>query len=222
MLSRDAIVAAALAVLDERGVEGLNMRAVAERLGTGPASLYAHVDGKDELLALMIDQVAAEIPLPRVGAGPWQDQLKDVIRAIRRLFAAHRDLAHANLGTIPVEPNALALMDALMGVLRHAGLPDHVIAYTVDILPLYATATAYEESLQREGAAEYIAELRQYFAALPPDRFPNFVALAGPLTSGAGDERFEFGLDALVRGIEAMGNVARRSAGRPSAERDEP
>jgi AcrR family transcriptional regulator len=207
MLSREAIVDAALAVLDERGVEGLNMRAVAERLGTGPASLYAHVDGKDELLALMIDRVAAEIPLPRVGAGPWQDQLKDVIRAIRRLFAAHRDLAHANLGTIPVEPNALTLMDALMGVLRDAGLPDDVIAYTVDILPLYATATAYEESLYAgKGVeeAEYIGELRAYFKSLPADRFPNFVALAEPLTSGAGDARFEFGLDALVRGIESM------------------
>jgi hypothetical protein len=40
---------------------------------------------------------------------------------------------------------------------------------------------------------------------LPPDRFPNVVALAIPLTSGAeNDERFEFGLEVLVRGLAAM------------------
>jgi ABC-type uncharacterized transport system permease subunit len=47
--------------------------------------------------------------------------------------------------------------------------------------------------------------VRQYFASLPPDRFPNVVALAGPLTAGTeGDERFEFGLEVLVRGIAAI------------------
>ena len=59
------------------------MRAVADRLGTGPASLYAHVESKEELLALLIDRTAGEIPVPVVGAGPWQDQIKDLIRGIR-------------------------------------------------------------------------------------------------------------------------------------------
>jgi hypothetical protein len=46
--------------------------------------------------------------------------------------------------------------------------------------------------------------MRTYFASLPADRFPNIVALAGPLTEGAGDDRFEFGLEVLVRGIAAI------------------
>jgi AcrR family transcriptional regulator len=208
-LSQEAIVDAALAVLDERGVAALSMRAVADRLGTGPASLYAHVENKEEMLGLLIDRVALTIPRPVVGAAPWQDQLKDVIRNIRASFAAHRDLAQANLGTIPTGPNALALMDAMMGVLRDAGIPGQIIAYAVDILPLYATATAYEESLHaaKDDAAtveEFVAQLQGFFKALPADRFPNFVALAEELTAGAGDERFEFGLEALVRGIESM------------------
>jgi AcrR family transcriptional regulator len=206
-LSQEAIVDAALAVLDERGVSALSMRAVADRLGTGPASLYAHVESKEELLGLLIDRAAAEIPIPVVGAAPWQDQLKDVIRAIRRALAAHRDLAQANLGTIPTGEHALRLTDGVMGVLRAAGIPDQVIAYAVDILPLYATATAYEESLRAakdDPESDFIAELQAFFRALPADRFPNFVALAEPLTTGGGDERFEFGLDALVRGIESM------------------
>ena len=46
-LSREAIVEAALAVLDAEGLEGVSMRRVAQRLGTGPASLYQHVSNKD-------------------------------------------------------------------------------------------------------------------------------------------------------------------------------
>ena len=208
-LTREAIVDAALSVLDEGGVDGMNMRAVAERLGTGPASLYAHVSGKDELLSLLIERVCGDIPVPEIGKAPWQDQVKDVIRGMRRVLAEHRDLARASLGNIPTGPNALRLINGTLGVMRDAGLPEQVIAFAADILPLYATATAYEESLYSakelpDAGAEYIAELRRYFSSLPADRFPHIVALAGPLTSGEGDDRFEFGLDALVRGIASM------------------
>lgn len=209
-LTREAVVDAAIEVLDEGGIDGMNMRAVAERLGTGPASLYAHVSGKDELLSLIIEKLCGDIPLPEIGAAPWQDQLKDAIRAMRQMFSDHRDLARASLGNIPTGPNALRLINAVLGVLRDAGLPDQVIAYAVDILPLYATATAYEESLYMakdlpdEGEA-FIAEMRRYFSSLPADRFPHVVALAVPLTTNdSPDARFEFGLDALVRGIETM------------------
>jgi hypothetical protein len=89
----------------------------------------------------------------------------------------------------------------LIGLMRAAGLPDRVIAFAVDLLPLYVVAICYEESLSRsesspEEFAQFVAELRNYFASLPAERFPN-IALAGPLTDGdpMGDERFEFGLE---------------------------
>jgi hypothetical protein len=46
-----------------------------------------------------------------------------------------------------------------------------------------------------------LAELREYWRALPADRFPQISAMAIALTSGDGDERFDFGLDILIRGI---------------------
>jgi AcrR family transcriptional regulator len=55
------IVAAAIDVLDEAGVAGLSMRRVAQRLGTGAASLYAHVSGRDELLELVFDQLVGQL-----------------------------------------------------------------------------------------------------------------------------------------------------------------
>ena len=95
-------------MLDEGGVDGLNMRAVAERLGTGPASLYAHFAGKDELLAAMIDRLAADLPVARRSAtARGRTSSRTRCAAIRRALGAHRDLARASLGTIPTGPNAL-------------------------------------------------------------------------------------------------------------------
>jgi AcrR family transcriptional regulator len=212
VLTREAIVDAAMELLDAGGLGELNMRAVADKLGTGPASLYAHVSGKEELLGLLIDRVSGEVKTPVIGAAPWQDQIKDMIRDVRGRLAAHRDLAHAALGVVPSGPNALVLIEAMLGVMRESGLPDQTISYAVDILALYANATAYEESLraEQEEAGEdregdWIAEMRAYFTSLPADRFPNLKAMAVPLTTtGAPDARFEFGLEALVRGIESM------------------
>jgi len=51
------------------------------------------------------------------------------------------------------------------------------------------------------GATAFKEELQQFFAGLSPDRFPHLVDMAGPLGTGDRDERFEFGLDLLVRGI---------------------
>lgn len=190
----------------------MTMRTVAHLLGTGAASLYAHVSSKEDLLELVIERVIGEIEF---GGEPdperWQEQVKDGLRAIRRMWSRHGDLARASFARIPMGENALRGSEQMIAVLRAGGLPDHIIAYACDLLPLYTMAVAYEESIYAsestspEDMREFVASMRAYFAALPPDRFPNVVALAGPLTAGAeGDERFEFGLEVLMRGLAAM------------------
>ena len=108
-----------------------------------------------------------------------------------------------------------------------------MIAYACDLLPLYVTAVAYEESLYAgenvtpEEMAEYVAEHAHATSRrCPPERFPNVVALAAALTAGTGDERFEFGLEVLVRGLAAMASRRRVSwivdvlAGSPTRQPD--
>lgn len=189
------------------------MRTVAHSLGTGAASLYAHVAGKEELLELVIEQVIGEIPF---GGEPdperWQEQVKETLRAMRAVFSRHRDLARASFARIPLGENALRGSEWMIRVLRAGGLPDQVIAFACDLLPLYAMAVAYEESLYQteantpEQVGAYLDQMRTYFSSLPRDRFPHVVALAGALTAGdrEGGERFEFGLEVLVRGLAAM------------------
>jgi AcrR family transcriptional regulator len=216
-LSRQAIVDAAVRVLDAEGLDAMTMRRVGQELDTGGASLYGHVANKEELLELVIDRVIGELVLPAAPeGGRWEEQVKEVVRSMRAVLAGHRDVARACLARIPVGPNALRGSEALIGVMRAGGLPDQVIAYACDLLPLYATSTAYEESLYanlglgQERFSDYIGELREYFAALPVERFPNVASLATELTAGSGgDERFEFGLEVLVRGLGTLAAGAR-------------
>ncbi len=210
-LTRDAIAAAALEIIDAEGLDAVTMRRVAQTLGTGAASLYAHVAGKEELIELVVERVIGSVAIPeQPDPEHWQEEVKDGLRVMRAAIASHRDLARAIFARIPLGENALAGSEWMIRTLRAGGLPDQVVAYACDLLPLYVTAVAYEQSLYAgenvtpEVMGEFVANMRNYFESLPADRFPNTVALAAQLTSGDGDERFEFGLEVLVRGLAAM------------------
>ena len=79
-------MAAAIEVLDEAGVVGLSMRRVADQLGTGAASLYAHVSGKDELLELVFDELVGQVPLPEPDPTIWREQVRQMLRDLRAVL----------------------------------------------------------------------------------------------------------------------------------------
>ncbi|NGN64836.1 TetR/AcrR family transcriptional regulator [Streptomyces sp. A7024] len=211
-LNQSAILDAAMRIVDAEGIDALSMRRVAQALDTGPASLYAHVRNKEELLQLLLDRAQEGIPRPEPDPDRWQDQIKEVLRAARAQLAAHRDLARA-ADQVPLGANSLINTETMLAVLRAGGLPPQAIAYAVDTLALYVVATVVEDAArdQRMGhvaepersklRTEYTGKVRDYFASLPEPDFPNTRALASELTRDVGDERFEFGLDLLVSGL---------------------
>jgi AcrR family transcriptional regulator len=208
-LSRDAIVHAALRVMDREGSAGLSMRRVAEELGTGPASLYWHVANKDALINLIIDQVASEVPLPEPDPDRWQEQLKDWMLGVRQVFGRHPGVAALTLGRVPTGPNVVRWAEWILALLRGAGIPDRIAAFAGDLIGLYLGATGYEAAMppmtsptgEPLSLEERVAMIRGYFASLPADQFPNVVATVDDLVGGGPDERFELGLDVILRGL---------------------
>src|SRR4051794_2930622 len=186
-LSRETIADVAMRVLDAEGLDAVTMRRVAQELGTGPASLYAHVTSKDELYAILVDRAVGELEPPEP-TGDWQEDVKAWGRAMREAFVRHRDLGRANMGTIPTGPNSLRIADQFLGILRGAGLPDQVCAWAIDLLGLYTTAIAVEDGMVggpwEEDPEAYHEQIQATFAELPADRYPNMAALAGVLTAG--------------------------------------
>jgi AcrR family transcriptional regulator len=208
-LSRDAIVDAAITVLDAEGLDGLSMRRIAQELNTGPASLYAHVSNRDELEELVFDRIMGEVPVPEPDPERWQEQLKQLMRDLVAALDRHPGSARLAMGRIPFTPNALVREEATLALMRCGGLPERTVALGIDLLFLYATAAAFEESVSAkdwatpEAAGERLAQMRGYLESLPVDRFPNLVSMVGPLLSADGSERFEFGLDTLIQGLAA-------------------
>jgi AcrR family transcriptional regulator len=217
-LSREVIVDAAMAIVDEEGLDGLSMRRLADRLGTGPASLYAHVTGKDELLDLLYDEVVGTIPLPVPDPARWREQATQLWSDCRDALARAGDIARYSLGRVPMGPNALRLSELTMALLRMGGVPDQAVAWAVDVVGMFVTANAVEDAvtadLARQGRdpQEYYDQVHRYFAGLPADRFPVTAMLVPQLMAGTGDERFRFGLDLLVGGLAALATEARRPA----------
>jgi AcrR family transcriptional regulator len=209
-LSVESIVAAAIEVLDESGVAGLSMRRVAERLGTGAASLYAYVSGREELLALVFDELIGRVALPEPDPKRWREQVHQALGDLLEILTAHRDAALAGLGRIPTSPKALLGADTLAAVLRAGGLSDRTVALGLDQLLLYVCACAFERGLfehsgmSQEEIDEYFAEVNRFYAALPAARFPVLASIGDEMAAYDGEERFRFGLDVLLAGLEAV------------------
>ena len=208
-LDRDRVVRVALELLDEVGLEGLSMRRLADRLGVKAASVYWHVRDKEELLDLVFDRVIGEIEVPEPEPSRWRGQVAEVARDMRRVTNRHRDIARVQLGRFPIGPNALTFSEGLHAILRAGGLPDRTSAYAGQLLPLYVSAFALEEgsglrspSGEEASPEDVLDAIRGYLGSLPAERFPNLVALAGDITGGDPDERFEFGLELLLDGLE--------------------
>jgi AcrR family transcriptional regulator len=202
-------VTAALQVIDAEGVEAMSMRRVAQELGTGPASLYAHVAGREEMIALVLDRVLSGVECPAPDPRRWREQIKDVMRASRRALVAHGDLARLlpEIGLLSGE-SVTVISEGMLAILAAAGLPKQVCAYAVDAMSLYVTGIAAEDAGRahqaRSGAGpETAARMADFLAALPPERFPTLTGMAAELARDVGDERFEFGLDLMVTGLAA-------------------
>jgi AcrR family transcriptional regulator len=214
-LSVEAIVAAAIEVLDETGIGGLSMRRVADHLGTGAASLYAHVSGRDELLRLVFDELVGQVPLPEPDPERWREQVFESMNGLREVLTRHRDAALAGLG-IPTTPNVLAGAEAISRLMRVGGLTDRVIALALDQLSLLVQATAYEDGLMEhsgmtpEEIDRYYEDAHDFYSRLPASRFPTLASIVPEMTGPDGEERFRFGVESMIAGFEALSEAEKR------------
>src|SRR3984893_16268885 len=95
-VTADDVVAAAIDIVDREGVDALTIRRVAEACGLSPMGLYRHVRDKDDLLDRVVDAVVGPglADLQDLQAsGPWDQQVADLFRNLRRLLLDHPGVA---------------------------------------------------------------------------------------------------------------------------------
>ncbi|MDQ7904172.1 TetR/AcrR family transcriptional regulator C-terminal domain-containing protein [Phytohabitans sp. ZYX-F-186] len=196
-LTRERIVQAAVALLDEQGTEGLTVRRLAQRLGVTSTALYWHVKTKDDVLDLAVDHVFDEVEIPDAGAG-WRDNVYELTARWRAVMLRH-PWAPSLIGRPMLGPNVLARTEFLQSALVRGGLTGVHLAVVTRLLANYVIGAALTEATWRQAAdPEARTAARQHIAANPA-AYPTLVA-SGHLDDGrwSDDDLFERGVDAIL------------------------
>jgi AcrR family transcriptional regulator len=199
-LSRDLVVDTALELLTRDGLEGMSLRKVAASVDTGAASLYVYVKDLHELEALVLDRALSRVRTGLARRKPWRERLHAVLGSYARVLLGNPGLAQLAMRTIAAGPNALRLVETLLEILEHAGVDEATAAWAVDLLLLYVTAIAAEQS-QRNQEVDPMGTIASVIGEVSEADYPRLHRARKALLAGGGKERFTWALDVLIAGL---------------------
>lgn len=200
-LSLERILAAALAIVDEAGLEALTMRRLAERLDTVHTSLYRHVATRDELLVLLMDHVMGFVRIPPDAVG-WRARGEGHARAFRRTMLEHPNIVPL-LGTGQLlGPNAMRGREYGVTTLLLEGAPAEVAVQAYLLVAHYTIGALLLETGRAARTETQRAAMTRLFAGLPGDRYPTVSANADWINQPDSDAEFDFGLATILDGVD--------------------
>ena len=202
LLDRERIATTALEIVDERG--DFSVPQVAKRLGAQTGSVYHHVDGRDGIVELLRERVAAAIDPATLDLRPWDTALEAWSRSYRAAFAAH-PRAIPLLMTSPVRaPRVLEQYERAVALLLDAGFDP------ADVMPLL---TALENLVL--GSALDLAAPETMWELTPSAPTPRLAQALSAVSEGRADRAFEVGLTGVMNHAREL--RARRGRGQGAA-----
>lgn len=188
------MIRAGLDLLDEKGLDAVSTRAVADRLGVRINTVQWHVKTKARMLELMADAVIGEIPLADLPAAP-DERARELTRRYRRALLSHRDGAALVVGTYAAEPHTLRFAEALVEALLKCGPGDREAAWTTWAVIYFTLGlTQEEQAVGQRPLGDILA------GAISEAAYPSLHRVAGHLAPTSFDERFESGVAAILAG----------------------
>src|SRR5262252_6923352 len=198
-LNRERILAAALELVDEQGIDALSMRKLGQTLGCEAMSLYNHVSNKDDLLDGILDLVLAEMPPPEVDGGLAAIRTSSL--AAHEALTRHPWAAGQLTASGRIRPARIEFMDALLGALRNAGFSAETTYHAYHVLDAHIVGFSLWASTHGK-MPEHIEDARAWFEEMiPVATFPYLHEHGlqhledGPLHEVSA---FEFALDLLL------------------------
>jgi AcrR family transcriptional regulator len=199
-LTTAAIVDAAFTVLDAAGIDGLTLRAVADRLGVKAPAIYWHVRDKQA----MLDEMGTRVWRSIAGASrwtladDWRAALGAYARAARRALLAHRDGARVFSGTFLTDPEVLRSQEAGLAWMQDQGFSVAATTDAVSALTSFVIGHCIEEQARAQAPDD------RYSIAVRDERVdaaehPRVAASGKIMTEG--DAWFERMLDMVLNGI---------------------
>lgn len=184
MLNKEAVLDAAIRLIERDGVDGLTMRALGAELGVEAMALYYYFRKKDELYDAIVDRLALEVEVPEAGSTAWPEAATRLVRSFRELGRRYPHSTDLLLRRSYARGEAARKSEAAVAHTIAAGV-DHSTA-----LLIYRALSAYA------------------WGTLLEDR-----RAQSPLSTGNRDQEFEFGLDALIQGLKQVVHAPAPKAG---------
>jgi len=174
---REEILDAALAIADERGLEAVSMRALADQVGVTPMALYRHVKDKAALLDGMVGRLLSAL-LPSDGAEDqaWYERLNALAHACRAVTQRHPWAAHLLFSRPAVTPDAVRAVDIIFTALIEAGVPESEVPRLERLISTFVIGFAASEASGRFAPGPLDPRARR--GRLPDSELPGHSRLA--------------------------------------------
>ena len=214
-LSRERVLEGAVALADERGLDALSMRNLAETLDVEAMSLYYHVANKEALLdgvAEVIINEIAEAAAEVTALAPqddWKPALRSRILAARRVMLRHKWAARVFETRTTMSPTLLHYYHGILELWRSAGFSYDLAHHAMHALG--SRALGFSQELFEPAPGSDDDEINEEMMAHMAAELPLLVEMLSEIshddpdsTIGWCDDQteFEFGLDILLDGLE--------------------
>ncbi len=193
-LTRERIVALALEIIDEDGLEAMNMRRLAADAGVKPMSLYHHFPNKRAIL----DAVSEKIAAAALGASPpdprWQSRVRQLFMGLHALTEAHPRALPLISAAVVRTPSGRRWMEELMSTLLGADFSEERAVTVYHVLGSYTLGLGYARMLGDEvQTTDIVAQLIGHWAD-----YPSMMRVGMRLAVWDRPGEFETGLDVLL------------------------
>jgi AcrR family transcriptional regulator len=207
-LTPERILATALDLVDQHGMEALSMRRLATELGIDPMAIYYHLPNKRAILAGMVERVFAELRVPSTQSGDWPERVRAIAHAYHALAMAHPNLVlYLVTDRASAAVAALELNEALFEALLLAGLTPQMVVRAADLIVDYINGYALAEASGPVGESAEWLELLALLDKHPPTQFSAMRHVFNHLSHEAEADGFEAGLDIIIAGIQNFSNT---------------
>ncbi|WP_258348077.1 TetR/AcrR family transcriptional regulator C-terminal domain-containing protein [Saccharopolyspora gregorii] len=200
-LSRERVVEAALALVDEEGLDQISMRKIAQRLRVDPMSLYNHVADKDDVLDGIAEALLAGIPAPPADGSP-RERMEAVARGFRTAMLAHPKAAPTVLTRQLASPAGLAPLAAAVAPLLDAGCPPREAVHALRAALGFLVGSLLREVNAGPSFGTDPAAGGQRRRTLESAELPSLTAIAPHLAVCDHEAEFEYGLDLVLTAVE--------------------
>ena len=217
--SRDRVLRAAISIADERGLESLSMRKLAQDLGVEAMSVYYYVANKDEILDGILNFVITEFELAEGGPN-WKAAIRRSAISAHDVLMRHPWACNLMMSVKRVAPARLRYMESLLQRLREAGFSANMTHHAYHALDSHIIGSTLWQA--GYSSNKDLDEMAKKFVPTFLREYPYLAEHAEQHVTRSKRKdvpEFEFGLDLILDGLEKILARAPKAVGKAGAGR---